>query len=392
MRTRTICIVFLLILCVLFSGCYNDKSDSKSEYDLTPLTSAKSICNSKGQLIKTLDTTHTLDLVDGGIIYSNSFQSSAGRVKCDYYYFDFASSSEKYLGSLEGVTYIASDKAYSENKVYFLFLFGEITVEKYPRGEVWEVDLNSYSMRKLLEKDETNPYSLLVSFNNKLLLYIVRRNGSELVEYNLETGLENKLADFPFDDALVKGTTIRKIAANSKEIAFLIADFNSETDITLRAEIYDLNYALVDSYDLSFISDDPGQRRKTVKQFEIYNNHLYYQNDSVSFFGTLQGSFIPIGETDKITKAYESGIDNSPEKQLFYEVDKDGYLVLYLYNILTNTITRSKIEVCGNNVMLSTVFKDRYNNVLICVDYQDIKTKEWKEEIYYMNLSEIAFS
>ncbi len=379
-------IVFLMLVLAIFSGC-TDTEDGTWQADTDELH----IYNLNNEIIGKFETSGGIRHIDGGFVYKQTYLSESGRLKEEFYRYEFSTSESTYLGTINDVQYAAQDFVYLDNCVYLLEFIGDITESSYPTLEVWKIDLSSNSMMRIIKEKNVSPHSLMVAENNKLLMYWVKRDGSELVEYNITDKKQKILKRFVFDNAAGKGMAIRKMTVDETTISFLVIDCRSEEDFDLRVDVYDHDMNFIRMIDMQKISEINTEKRQTVRKLQVMGDYIYYENNSsTKFLGKIQDGSATANNTtkEKLTKAFEHSTENN---HLFYKLNEKGELNLYLFDSLSGNFKFNALECCGEGNSIASVFRDNEDNLIISVSSQNQTTRKWTDKLYYTNLSKLVF-
>lgn len=400
---RLALLILSVILVLSICGCTNDSTDANE-----PSTSNETSVSSdddalaletlaiydSNNLIDKIDCVGSIKQTDDGIVYSRySDESTASSIEMEYYRYIFDTKENIKLGSVKGWSLQSHEAAYIDNHIYFFACTGNVTNYDDRTLKFLDINLNDNSMTEIASETGGFPFDSLAAQGDRLLRVKVLKDGSSLVEYDPQTGETNTLLHYDFDDENVVGNAIRKLSVNESEktISLLILEAESEEDVSLRMDIYDYDMNLLDTVDVSSISDDSNELRQGVSFFEYFNDYFYYENYSITRYlaQVKNDSFEQIEDIDEtFAKPFESVKDD--EIKLFYQPLENNYI--YLFDSKDGSMKKAAFKADDERYNISSLYKDENNNLLILMSYKDPDTGERLESrLYYINQSALNF-
>ncbi len=384
---KLILLIFTVFILIPFSGCH-----TVSEYnnDSTDLNGKITIYDNNKALAE-IELFGNITQTNDGFVYSKYTNDSS---EMEYYRFIFDTQKSIKLGSLKGWSFESNETAYVNNHIYFLAATGEIASYDDRTLKFMEIDLNNNTMREISSEKGGFPYDTLEKANDSVLMTKVLQNGSCLEEYNTVSGETKILKSFDFDDKNSIGEAIRKISVNEKDktISLLMLKITSEGDTSLYIDTYDYDMNLLDTTDISSISEDENELAQGVSFFDCSNDCIFYENFSITrFLGFINnGTLDEVGGIDEsFEMSRKTAKDN--ETYLFYRfADSNNYI--YLFNTKDKTMKKAAYKAEDDRYYITNMSCDENNNLFIFMNYKHPDTGEQLEpRVYYVKMDDLKF-
>lgn len=396
--------ILIIILVLSICGCSNDSPDANEPSTLNETSGSSDdealaletlAIYDNNNLIDKIDCAGSIKQTDDGIVYSKySDESTASSIEMEYYRYIFDTKENIKLGSVKGWSLQSHEAAYIDNHIYFFACTGNAANYDDRTLKFLEINLNDNSMTEIASEPGGFPFDSLAVQGNRLLRVKVSKNGSSLVEYDPQSGETNTLLNYDFNDENVVGNAIRKLSVDEtkKTISLLILDAESEKDVSLRMDIYDYDMNLLDTVDVSAISDDSNELRQGVSFFEYSNDYFYYENYSITrYLGQVKNDGLEqIEDIDEtFAKAFES-VKNDEIKLFYQPLDQNNYI--YLFDTKDGSMKKAAFKADDERYNISSLYRDENNNLFIFMYYKDPDTGEKLESrLYYINQSDLNF-
>lgn len=361
----------------------NESNGTSSESLHRPL----SIYNGQNEEIGKIEYDGMITPTSSGFVY---MKNGANETEWEFHQYTFATGESVKLGSIQNGYLRPLHGVVLQNH---LFTFVVTMEGEEPVSRLMDLDLGSHTMSELYSEAGSFYFNSMVSDGDRLLFVKVMANESRVEEYNLSTNEKKILKSFPFDDAKALGESVRCVYTDGDTISLLLVVKETEDSVQLRVDVYDRNMQLLESKDVTGISDREDELRQRIAYFTYSDGLMYYQNiSSTRFFGRITDAGLEkFMDLDIVHKMAYDATQYSDTRLLFCSNNESN--ALYLLDMKTGNIRKSSFFADDRNYQFVNIFRDVNNDVLIVMGGRDPSiNQEMPYRLYYIKESDLKFS
>lgn len=388
---KIIMTIIILSAIVILSGCAQNTKIS-DDVTSTPAVSdgnniIRSIFNSQNEKLGQINNSCIMQTDDSLIYFTQKGNLEATDYEIEYYRYLLESKNSIKLGSVKQQQAISYDKVLINNHIYFFISTGDISSLK---TTLYDIDLNTNIMSESNYSPNYSVYNSMTVVENKIIMVNGTTDGCIVEEYNPLTKSSKEIKKYAFDNSNNTGETVRQITSDKNTVSLLVLKMETEENVTLRIDTYDLNFNFLKSTDLSSISDDSNELRQPVFAFKFTNDIIYYENRSITrFLGkSTNGTLTPL--TDTPDDLFESAEELTPDdNSIFCKIYGNGN---YIYRLNHNTGKLEKTEFYADDerYYITHITKTENGKIAISMSYKDDDTgMELPERLYLMDEGEL---
>ncbi len=353
------------------------------------------IYNARHEKIGELEQSGKIFPTESGFVYT---KRAGNREAMEYYQYTASTGENVKIGSVQD-WFIQSDQSVLLQNHLFFFV-----VTAADGGNVlrlMDLDLENHTMSEVYAEEGGDYYTSMAAMGDRIFIAKPMENGSCIQEYDPSSKKMKTLKSFSFDSAKNVGEMVKYLYADGDTLSVLMLEAEEikteeggaiiEPFARLRVDVYDKDMKLLESRDISDVSDEDDERLKTVTSFLYSGGLLYYQNNSsTQFFGRVgDRSLIMLMFPDNsLRMARETAL--VPGTKLLYSLDEGN--TLYRMDMKTGDMWEGSFSADDESYTIHGIYRGTGGNVWIRMGSRDPLTDEKRERLYYVSESDLKFS
>ena len=209
-----------------------------------------------------------------------------------------------------------------DNKLYYWTTSGNREREENVVDQFVEIDLEENKISVLYKTMEKQVMlrQRMQPFENALLSILKRQDGYEVVSFHIDTRKIEVKLEYEYDFSREQGEAIRAIDTNEENINVLVESRQENCEVQYRIDIYDHEYQLLETIDITDIHGKYEWKEKT-SAFEYYDGYLLHSNgDGNKFFGKVSKK--RIHTIFEYSYGYRDQYGDYYENPMYYDVQE----------------------------------------------------------------------
>lgn len=366
-----------------------------------------SVCDINDNEISNIEHFGAVTQTDSGFIYSMlSSNSTDDCFEMEYYQYNFSSNKSIKLGIISEWVYEASyDTIYNDNHTYMLVTTGNSYDFDETENYLYDIDMQKNIMKATLLENANSPYNSMTLVGDKIFIVTPGREKCYINEYDTKSKSLTEIKEYSFHTKTNTGETIRHISSDEQYIYLLRLSMETETNVKIYVDIYDLDMELISSIDVTTAiientletEDKSNELRQLVSHFDVNNGYVYYENFSITraLFELLPVTTKDINkqiETKQVISASPqffkaSNATNYKSIVLYYEAYKNN---IFIFDTDAKQINQYTFFANDEDYYITYMTQNSKEDVLIFVNYKNSKTSETlPPKIYFINISDL---
>lgn len=353
------------------------------------------IYNARHEKIGELEQSGKIFPTESGFVYT---KRAGNREAMEYYQYTASTGENVKIGSVQD-WFIQSDQSVLLQNHLFFFV-----VTATDDGNVlrlMDLDLENHTMSEVYAEEGGDYYTPMAAMGDRIFIAKPMENGSCIQEYDPSSKKMKTLKSFSFDSAKNVGEMVKYLYADGDTLSVLMLEAEEikteeggaiiEPFARLRVDVYDKDMKLLESRDISDVSDEDDERLKTVTSFLYSDGLLYYQNNSsTQFFGRVgDRSLIMLMFPDNsLRMARETALVSGTK--LLYSLDEGN--TLYRMDMKTGDMREGSFSADDESYTIHGIYRGTGGNVWIRMGSREPLTDEKRERLYYVSESDLKFS
>ncbi len=345
MLKRFICAILCVIFCMILAACKSEsanqnseadvmvnqeKEESKTSIDQDSLNQPLSIYDLQGNQIGEFDFYAWSYIAGESFVYP---RYDIDGENLEYFRYMLSEKREISLGSIADWETALVESVYIDEKLFFIVMTGNIdSVDDYYL-KLMEMDFSENTIKEIYSQKAGSFYSRIAGFQNELYMCLIDGDYNLLLKYDLKSEEMSTVLKTKYNTNTQTGTAIYQVDGYQDEIAVLKMQQESSETAKLLLDVYDQNFNLLHSKDISGIVPTMSELRQPVKNFEYMGDCFLYENRSSSFF------FGQVNQDQVINYMEKFGIENYSER--FFRMakeDRENEEFVLIYEELGNLL------------------------------------------------------
>lgn len=401
----TLCVLLVSSGCTRFDNADNLVISNELESDIYK-NNVIPIYDVNSKKIGSITCFNYLAFVNNSVLYTK-FPENVLTPNClEYWLYNVETNEDRKLADIDIDAYAAFyETIEDDNHLYLSISFGEFASEN-SRQTIYDVNLLEYTMSPILEIEGGIPYNSFTIANEKLIVAELLYNGyTDLVEYDLSESHSSVVVHSYDETDYFSQNSIRHIYAENTNIYAVRLVNDGADNYSLWLDMYDLDYNLVNSIDISDIcvsthiqrtaDSKINEWKQYIAYFFVRNNLFYYQN----FSTTTAIGVVNNDEVDRLFNidalfSYAMSVSDNDASDLFiqsYGDNTDYRNIFYLINSKTHEVTTAEFFADDPLYSFRKAFRGN-DKILLTMGYTPYdKGERLPERLYYLDMNDLEF-
>ncbi len=423
MKDRIYVILITLFCSLMLFGCKNSSSDKNSETntydDFLFHNITVPIYNADNQEIGSICCYSHSVLVNSSILYTKLPESpSQTSETLEFWLYDIESREDHKLGTItdpyDGIYRASYETTVADGHLYMSVSTGNYVERETRKQAIYDVDLETYSMTKILEIEGAIPYNSFTIVGETLYLAELLENGStDIIKFNLAETREKLpvVHSYNVQEAFTTDS-IRHIRNDGTDFYMVRLHAEENGEYSLFIDTYDLELNLVDTMDISAvcipweyveIRDQAwidNERKQWVVDFRVTDKYIYYNNFSAtSFLGSVNENganrLLDMNDLYSIALSAEECHDDLFLKNYGGEYnDKNRRNLFYLADPQSGEIKKASFYADDTRYIFCGATRNSSGKILLNMGYVRIHESDpfLPDRLYYMDINDLDFT
>lgn len=413
-------ILMTLICSFMLCGCNSGGNDALEEFfgSASFQNTDISIYNADNQEIGSICCYGSGFLVNSSILYAKLPKSPSRNAKTwEFRMYDIETGEDHKLGTItdpyDGIYEASYETKLIDGHIYMSVSTGEYVNVKTRKQAIYDVDLETYSMTKILEVEDAFPYNSFTIVGDTLYLVEVLANATtDIVKFNLAEARENAPIVHSYDEQDTFTTdSMRKIRYDGTYLYIIRSHREENGEYSLFIDTYDLELNLVDTMDISAVcipweyADVREQawidNEQWVVDFRVTDKYIYYKNFSDTFFGgsvNANGTnrLLEMNSSFSIALSVEECLDDLFLKD-YYDIvynDQNRRNLFYLADRQSGEIKKASFYADDPRYLFSHASRNGSGKILLTMCNIRIHDSDpsLPDRFYYLDINDLDFT
>lgn len=421
MKNRIYVILITLICSLMLCSCKNGGNDAIDDFfdPYSYQNTVVTIYNADSQEIGSICCYSHSVLVNSSVLYTKLPKSPSPNTKTlEFWLYDIESGEDHKLGTItdpyDGIYRASYETTVVDGHMYMSVSTGGYVERETRKQAIYDVDLETYCMTKILEVEGAIPYNSFTIVGDTLYLAELLENGAtDIIKFSLAKDREKLPVVHPYNvQETFTADSIRHIRNDGTHIFMVRLHAEENGEYSPFIDTYDTDLNLVDTKDISAVcipweyvevrdqSWIDNERKQWIVDFNINDKYIYYKNFSDTFFcgsvnTTGANRLLDMNDLFSIALSAEECHDDLFLKNYGGEYkDKNRRNLFYLADPQSGEIKKASFYADDARYVFCGASRNGSGKILLsmCFWRQKDGDENLPDRLYYLDMNDLDFT